>query len=155
MMGRTSESTYSLEGSIIVGVSGIPAFYDPPDPFPTGKPGALIRAELELMAAGIAMVRRPIPGVAFLISAMYSRNVPGHARVVASIFVGQGDADQVVPPAMTELFVRRLQLKGDNVRRHRYHGVDHNGLLAACPPDVIAWLGERVQAATQQRSSNT
>ena len=79
-----------------------------------------------------------------------SRNVPGHTRVEAPIFVGQGDADQVVPPVMTELFVKRLQLRGDDVCLHRYQDADHNGLLAACQSEVIAWLGERIQAAIPQ-----
>ncbi|MGD9890005.1 MAG: alpha/beta hydrolase family protein [Dehalococcoidia bacterium] len=166
-------------------------------------------AELELMAAGIAMVRQPIPGVAFLVAAMYSwsliyadapldavlteagldavetlkhhcgldmyppfmsepphhyfnplgivlhqtwrsliaRNVPGHAKVDAPIFVGQGGADQLVPPIMTELFVKRLQMRGDDVRLHHYPDADHNGVLDASQADVIDWLGAQFRAS--------
>jgi pimeloyl-ACP methyl ester carboxylesterase len=169
-------------------------------------------AELELMAAGIAMVREPIPGVAFLVAAMYSwsliyadtpldavltpeglntvetlkqncglqmyppfethpphhffsplgivmnhswrsiiaQNVPGHTRIPAPIFVGQGHADQVVPQIMTELFVKRLQIRGNSVSLHMYPGADHNGVLDACKADVIAWFGQRFAAATEQ-----
>jgi pimeloyl-ACP methyl ester carboxylesterase len=167
-------------------------------------------AELELMAAGIAMVRQPIPGVAFLVAAMYSwsltypdtpldvvlteeglrsvetlkqtcglqmyppfmtqsphhffsplgvvmhrswrsiiaENVPGHTKTPAPIFVGQGRDDQVVPLIMTELFVKRLQIMGNNITLHTYDGADHNGVLDACKADVITWMGERFKAAT-------
>jgi pimeloyl-ACP methyl ester carboxylesterase len=172
-------------------------------------------AELELMAAGIAMVRQPIAALAFLVAAMYSwsllypdtpldavlteegiravgtlwrncglemyppfmsepphhyfnplgivlnrtwrslisQNVPGHVKIDAPIFVGQGDADQVVPPVMTELFVKRLQLRGNSVSLYRYPDADHNGVLAASQVDVIAWLGGRVQAMPGSQSS--
>ena len=254
-----------MEGSIIVSESGIPAFYDPPDPLPTGVPGELIRVEViaaparmrawrvlyhsttrargDIAISGLVVApdREPPPegfpliasahgttgvnrrcapsidpAVAFLVAAMYSwnllypdapleavlteegiravetlkqncgpemyppimnrpphayvnplgivlhqswrtlisQNVPGHTRVDAPIFVGQGDADQVVPPVLTELFVKRLQLKGNDVRLHRYRDADHNGLLAACQSDVIGWLGECAQAAIPHRSLN-
>lgn len=87
-----------------------------------------------------AIVAPPWPG-------LLEENTPGRARTAAPIFVGQGTADPLVIPELTDLLVARLCAAGDAVTYRRYPGAGHGGIGEAAAPDVQAWIADRLAGA--------
>ncbi|MBV9282405.1 MAG: alpha/beta fold hydrolase [Chloroflexi bacterium] len=73
---------------------------------------------------------------------LLKQNTPGQARIPAPILISQGGADQLVLPAVTAAYVRRLCRMGEKVEYRVYPGVGHDA-GAESAPDVVAWLANR------------
>jgi alpha-beta hydrolase superfamily lysophospholipase len=55
------------------------------------------------------------------------------------VFIAQGTADRVVYPPATDLTAAQLAAAGTDVTLKFYPGADHNGVLAAALPDLLAF----------------
>jgi Secretory lipase len=76
--------------------------------------------------------------------ALLETNTPGRARTPAPVFVGQGTADPLVVPALTDALVERMCAIGDDVTYRRYLGAGHVGVATAAAADVEAWIRARL-----------
>jgi len=76
--------------------------------------------------------------------ALLEENTPGREPITAPVFVGQGTADALVVPQLTDLLVERLCRTGDAVTYRRYGGASHVGIADAAADDVIAWIEDRL-----------
>jgi hypothetical protein len=90
-----------------------------------------------------ALVEPPWP-------ALLEENTPGRVRTEAPIFVGQGTADPLVVPELTDALVARLCATGSAVTYRRYRGAGHGGVVQAAWSDVSEWIRARLagEAAT-------
>jgi len=77
-------------------------------------------------------------------SDLLEANSPGRVPTDAPIFIGQGDADALVVPALTDLLVARLCALGDDVTYRRYVGASHDSVVDAAREDVFAWIEDRL-----------
>lgn len=93
------------------------------------------------------LVLPPWPG-------LLEANTPGRVRTEAPIFVGQGSADPLVVPALTDALVVRLCATGDAVTYRRYQGAGHGGVVSAAWADVRAWIGDRLEGREAQPGSS-
>jgi hypothetical protein len=75
---------------------------------------------------------------------LLEENTPGRVKTPAPVFVGQGAADPLVIPALTDLLVERLCRTGDTVTYRRYPGAGHAGVAGAAASDVEAWIRARL-----------
>jgi hypothetical protein len=60
------------------------------------------------------------------------------------IFLAQGLADTVVYPAATMATADKLRAAGNDVTLRTYPGADHNGVMAAALPEILAWSADRM-----------
>ena len=79
--------------------------------------------------------------------ALLAANTPGQRSAVAPLFIGQGAADPLVVPELTDALVARLEALGDDVTYRRYPGAGHGGVVDAAWDDVRAWLRDRLPSA--------
>ena len=84
-----------------------------------------------------ALVEPPWP-------AILEENTPGRVRTEAPIFVGQGTADPLVVPELTDALVARLCTTGSLVTYRRYPGAGHGGVVQAAWSDVSDWIRARL-----------
>jgi acetyl esterase/lipase len=80
-----------------------------------------------------ALTRPPWP-------ALLDENTPGRVPTSVPIFVGQGEADPLVVPELTDALVTRLCAIGNDVTYRRYAGESHSGVVEASQDDVLEWL---------------
>ncbi len=76
--------------------------------------------------------------------ALLDENTPGRATTSVPIFVGQGDADALVVPELTDALVARLCAIGDDVTYRRYPGASHGGVVESAHDDVLGWIEDRL-----------
>ena len=76
--------------------------------------------------------------------ALLDENTPGRLPTPVPIFVGQGEADPLVVPELTDALVARLCTVGDDVTYRRYPGQSHSGVVEASEDDVLEWVGNVV-----------
>jgi hypothetical protein len=76
--------------------------------------------------------------------ALLDENTPGRRSTTVPIFVGQGEADALVVPELTDALVTRLCAIGDDVTYRRYPGESHSGVVDASQDDVLDWIGNLV-----------
>jgi hypothetical protein len=76
--------------------------------------------------------------------ALLERNSPGRVRTGVPLFVGQGDADPLVVPELTDALVARLCALGDDVTYRRYTGAAHDSVVEAAERDVFRWIDDRL-----------
>lgn len=69
-------------------------------------------------------------------------NTPGGGPFATPIFLGQGDADVVVPSTTNARFAERLCRVGNDVTFRVYDGVGHFAVVDAAMADVLAWMQE-------------
>ncbi|MCI1018696.1 alpha/beta fold hydrolase [Microbacterium sp. C5A9] len=78
-------------------------------------------------------------------------NSAGGQPLTVPVFVGQGEADELVLPSATEKYVELLCSQQADVTFHRYPGVTHGLAAYAALPDLLLWLptlgGSRAPAA--------
>jgi alpha-beta hydrolase superfamily lysophospholipase len=75
---------------------------------------------------------------------LLERNSPGRVRTDVPLFVGQGDADALVVPELTDALVVRLCALGDDVTYRRYTGASHDSVVEAAQDDVFGWIDDRL-----------
>ena len=76
--------------------------------------------------------------------ALLDENTPGRVPSPVPIFVGQGEADPLVIPELTDALVARLCAVGDTVTYRRYPGESHSGVVEASQDDVLEWIADLV-----------
>ena len=76
--------------------------------------------------------------------ALLYENTPGRVATSVPVFVGQGDADALVVPELTNALVVRLCAIGDDVTYRRYPGASHGGVVEAAHEDVLGWIEDRL-----------
>ena len=67
-------------------------------------------------------------------------NTPGVGPFTTPIFLGQGDADVVVPITTNARVADRLCAAGNNVTYSVYEGAGHFAVVDRSTPDVLAWI---------------
>lgn len=72
------------------------------------------------------------------------------AKLDRPLFVGQGQKDQIVVPAATDLLVAKLRRAGSRVRFDRYPDADHNGALTSSAAPVKPWVAALFRAAARR-----
>ena len=76
--------------------------------------------------------------------ALLDENTPGRVQTSVPIFVGQGEADALVVPELTDALVARLCAIGDDVTYRRYPDASHGGVTEAAHKDVLGWIEDRL-----------
>ena len=76
--------------------------------------------------------------------ALLDENTPGRATTSVPIFVGQGEADALVVPELTDALVARLCAIGNDVTYRRYPGASHGGVVESAHEDVLGWIEDRL-----------
>ncbi|HVL54394.1 MAG TPA: lipase family protein [Vitreimonas sp.] len=84
-----------------------------------------------------ALIEPPWPG-------LLEENTPGRHPTAAPIFVGQGTADPLVVPQLTDALVARLCATGNAVTYRRYLGAGHGSVADAAWADVRTFIGDRL-----------
>jgi dienelactone hydrolase len=69
------------------------------------------------------------------------------AAAVGPLLVVHGEADQALPPALSEQLVDELCAEGIAVEFRTYPGATHDGVLAASAQDAGRWLAGRLDGA--------
>lgn len=73
-------------------------------------------------------------------SDLIAENTPGAQPKEPPIFIGHGEADEVIPIAGSEQYVKTLCAAGKTVDFKTYPGVSHFGVVAAANQDVVAFF---------------
>ena len=71
-------------------------------------------------------------------------NDPGHAKTDIPIYLYQGEADEQIPVAASQLLFDRLCSLGQVVERHTYPGQTHAGVIPIAWDGIDAWMTARV-----------
>ncbi|MFS0893727.1 alpha/beta fold hydrolase [Microbacterium sp. 179-I 3D3 NHS] len=71
---------------------------------------------------------------------LLAENSAGGEPLTVPVFVGQGEADELVRPTATEGYVQLLCSQKADVTFHRYPDVDHGFAAYAALPDLLVWL---------------
>ena len=71
---------------------------------------------------------------------MLQENSAGSTPLTVPVFVGQGEADELVRPSATDGYVALLCSQGVDVAFHRYPDVTHGLAAYAALPDLLLWL---------------
>jgi pimeloyl-ACP methyl ester carboxylesterase len=76
--------------------------------------------------------------------AVLDENSPGMVFPAAPILIVHGDADELVPPALSELIQARYCTLGVASERIIYPGASHTSVVIESFPDVLTWIGDRL-----------
>jgi len=87
--------------------------------------------------------------------ALLAANTPGLVPGDAPLFLAAGDADPLIPFALTDALFGRLCGMGQVVERETYPGVNHEGVIAASIVDAVAWLRDRLAGTPVESSCPT
>jgi acetyl esterase/lipase len=68
---------------------------------------------------------------------LITENTPGDQPEQPPIFIGQGDADDVIPIAGSEHYAEDLCAAGNSVQLHTYPGATHFTVVPAATQDVV------------------
>lgn len=71
---------------------------------------------------------------------LLEENSAGQRPVTVPVFIGQGEADELVRPSATEGYVELLCSQNADVTFHRYPDIDHGLAAYAALPDLLLWL---------------
>lgn len=71
---------------------------------------------------------------------LLQENSAGNVPLSVPVFVGQGEADELVLPSATEGYVELLCSQKADVTFHRYPGITHGLAAYAALPDLLLWL---------------
>ena len=72
-------------------------------------------------------------------------NTPGRVPTSVPVFVGQGEADALVIPELTDALVARLCALGNDVTYRRYPGASHGAIVEAARDDALSWIAARFE----------
>ncbi len=140
-------------GLVLIGASGMRAGNPDLDLSTVLTPDALAdlgRVESECLDATIeryqddpgGVTTRP-PSSVPEIERLLEANSPGSNPISTPIFLGHGDADQQVPPAISERIGARYCALGADLIRRTYPGQDHDEVIDAAADDVLAFVTAR------------
>lgn len=77
-----------------------------------------------------------------------AENTPGASPLGVPLLVVQGGSDELVRPAATDGFVRRLCDQGERVAAKHYPTATHGTIVIQALPDVRAWLASAREGGT-------
>jgi hypothetical protein len=78
-------------------------------------------------------------------ASVLERNTPGNTPTPVPMFVYQGDADEQIPVAASQLMVNRMCRRGGfTVHRVVLPGQDHVGSIRAVMPQAERWIDDRL-----------
>lgn len=77
---------------------------------------------------------------------MLEENTAGQVATDIPILVLHGDADNVVPAALSDLLHGRLCALGQVIERRLYPGADHGSVIRDGWDDMVAWMRARLAA---------
>ena len=77
---------------------------------------------------------------------LLTSNTPGALPPGIPVFLAQGDADQLVKPAVTRAYMRRLCQAGSRVRMVLLPGVGHGFVARDSAAAAVAWMTDRFAA---------
>jgi pimeloyl-ACP methyl ester carboxylesterase len=77
-------------------------------------------------------------------AARINENNPGTVRTGSPIFLYQGGADELIPPATTAQLFTRLCGLGQTIERKVYDGQSHTGVLLPAFADILQWIDARI-----------
>ena len=80
-------------------------------------------------------------------AAAYAANSPGSVAPSAPVLLIHGDADDLVPPVLSELILDDYCALGVSVQRTVYAGANHITVIADAFTDVRFWLASRMSGA--------
>lgn len=73
-------------------------------------------------------------------SDVIDENTPGDQPMQPPLFIGHGDADEEIPIAGSQHYVKTLCAAGNSVEFKTYPGVSHFGVVEAATQDVLAFF---------------
>jgi hypothetical protein len=76
--------------------------------------------------------------------AVLEANSLGGGRFTTPLLLTKGDADELLPKALTDVFADALCAAGDNVEYRTYAGATHQSVIDQSADDVVAWIAARV-----------
>jgi len=78
---------------------------------------------------------------------LLAQNTPGPLPHRIPVFLAQGTNDNVVPPQITDAYMRRLCAAGSAVRFVKMPGVSHGFIARDSAPAAIDWMADRFAGA--------
>ena len=84
--------------------------------------------------------------------ALLESNSLAGGRFTTPLLLTKGDADEVLPKALTDVFADGLCAAGDNVEYRTYEAATHRSVIDQSADDVVAWIAARV-AGTPAKST--
>jgi acetyl esterase/lipase len=78
---------------------------------------------------------------------LLANNTPGTLWPGIPVFLAQGDADELVRPAVTRAYMRQLCRAGSRVRMVLLQGVGHGFAARDSASAAVAWMTDRFAAA--------
>ena len=101
-------------------------------------------------AAGDVFVRSPLDVPEW--RALLEKSVVGPDRLDVPVLVVKGDADQILPKPLTDVFVQSLCAASDQIDYRVYRGANHSSVVVTSMSDVMTWIEDR--AADKAFESN-
>ena len=80
------------------------------------------------------------PGALEVLLPAVVANTPSTGTYAMPLFIGQGDADHVVPVSTSTHFSEELCASNNQLTYKIYEGVDHFSIIDVAAPDVLAWM---------------
>ena len=77
-------------------------------------------------------------------SEAYAANEAGQVKTPVPIFMYQGDADDIVPVAVSETALQKYCALGVTVSRKVYPGADHISVITAALTDILGFVNDRL-----------
>jgi pimeloyl-ACP methyl ester carboxylesterase len=78
-----------------------------------------------------------------LVQEFFRRNTPGQKRAYSPLLVISGEADPLVPVAVSANIVTRLCKQGDRVQFYKFPDLDASGVIGGSVRDQINWIEAR------------
>jgi acetyl esterase/lipase len=78
---------------------------------------------------------------------LFVDNTAGARPLSGPYLVTQGEADEIVPLALTDLLAPKLCSAGATVDYRRYPGATHGSVLGSAHDDILAWTADRFAGA--------
>jgi pimeloyl-ACP methyl ester carboxylesterase len=80
-------------------------------------------------------------------------NSPGHIASNVPVLIVHGDADNIVPPGLSQLIQTNGCAVGQTIQRNVYAGANHISVLGASHDDAVAWINDRLAGTTPAPSN--
>jgi alpha-beta hydrolase superfamily lysophospholipase len=77
-------------------------------------------------------------------SAAYAANEAGQVATPVPIFLYQGEADDIIPVAVSQALLQKYCALGVPVSRRTYPNTDHTSVIAAAVVDILGFVNDRV-----------
>lgn len=141
-------------GYVIMGGFGFNAAYPEADPAAILTPSAYQQAKVAVDTVCADEINRQFDQPASQVITqnpsevppwpeLLAENSPGNVKSAAPVQVWQGSADQLVPIAITQDYVKRACALGSTVQLDVYEAKDHGTVVPAALADIVSWTEAR------------